>query len=96
MSRAKVSWTAAIRNDRLAALKRRRRLQNRISDRITAFAGSMPFVYLHVVWFAAWIVANVTLWRFDPFPFGLLTLVVSLEAIFLSTFVMISSHPESA
>jgi uncharacterized membrane protein len=55
----------------------------------------MAFVYLHVVWFAAWIVANVTGWRFDPFPFGLLTLIVSLEAIFLSTFVMISQNRES-
>jgi uncharacterized membrane protein len=77
-------------------LPQQRRFQDRIADWITAFAGSMAFVYLHVAWFAAWIVINVTGWRFDPFPFGLLTLIVSLEAIFLSTFVMISQNRESA
>lgn len=49
-----------------------------------------------MIWFTLWIVANVTYWRFDPFPFGLLTLIVSLEAIFLATFVMISQNRESA
>jgi uncharacterized membrane protein len=73
-------------------------LQNRIADRITEFAGSMRFVYLHVVWFGIWIALNVGLLAFligkgfDPFPFGLLTMIVSLEAIFLSTFVMISQN----
>ena len=72
--------------------------QNRIADQITAFAGSMRFVYAHIVWFGIWIVLNVGLLGFlvgkgfDPFPFGLLTMVVSLEAIFLSTFVMISQN----
>jgi uncharacterized membrane protein len=47
----------------------------------------MPFVYLHVVWFAAWII-----FRVEAFPFGLLTMIVSLEAIFLSTFVLISQN----
>jgi uncharacterized membrane protein len=75
---------------------RRENLQDRISDTITKFAGSMPFVYVHVVWFAVWVVLNEG-WLgrnlvFDPFPFGLLTMVVSLEAIFLSTFVMISQN----
>ena len=87
---------AAVRGERGSFTWQRRRLQDRIADRITAFAGSMAFVYLHVAWFAAWIVINVTGWRFDPFPFGLLTLIVSLEAIFLSTFVMISQNRESA
>jgi uncharacterized membrane protein len=73
-------------------------LQNRIADRITEFAGSMRFVYLHIVWFGIWIALNVGLLAFligkgfDPFPFGLLTMIVSLEAIFLSTFVMISQN----
>jgi uncharacterized membrane protein len=62
-------------------------LQNRVADRITQFAGSMIFVYLHVIWFALWIVLRV-----EKFPFGLLTMVVSLEAIFLSTFVLISQN----
>src|SRR2546421_12988819 len=66
---------------------RRGRLQDRIADGITSFAGSMPFIYIHIVWFAAWIG-----FRVEKFPFGLLTMIVSLEAIFLSTFVMISQN----
>jgi uncharacterized membrane protein len=66
---------------------RRESLQNRIADRITRFAGSMVFVYVHVVWFAVWIGLRV-----ESYPFGLLTMIVSLEAIFLSTFVMISQN----
>jgi len=62
-------------------------LQNRMADRITGFAGSMPFVYLHAVWFALWIGFGV-----EDYPFGLLTMIVSLEAIFLATFVMISQN----
>jgi uncharacterized membrane protein len=67
--------------------ERRQSLENRIADAITRFAGSMLFVYLHVVWFAAWIILGV-----EHYPFGLLTMIVSLEAIFLSTFVMISQN----
>src|SRR5215207_4320040 len=66
---------------------------DRIADAITALSGSVLFVGLHVVWFAVWIATNlglIGLPAFDPFPFGLLTMVVSLEAIFLSTFVLIS------
>lgn len=56
----------------------------------------MTFVYLHIVWFAYWVVHNlVAAHPFDPFPFGLLTLIVSLEAIFLSTFVMITQNREA-
>jgi uncharacterized membrane protein len=62
-------------------------VQNRIADRITTFAGSMTFVYLHVIWFSCWIGFGV-----EKYPFGLLTMIVSLEAIFLSTFVMISQN----
>ena len=62
-------------------------VQNRIADRITAFAGSMEFVYLHLLWFGAWIIFGV-----EGYPYGLLTMIVSLEAIFLSTFVMISQN----
>jgi uncharacterized membrane protein len=95
MNSGKAARTAA-RRERGSFIRQRRRLQDRAADQITAFAGSMSFVYLHVAWFAVWIVMNVTGWRFDPFPFGLLTLIVSLEAIFLSTFVMISQNRESA
>lgn len=69
----------------------------RISEGIAIFAGSMVFVYLHVIWFGVWIVANTVLpiKPFDPFPFTFLTLVVSLEAIFLSTFILISQNHEA-
>jgi uncharacterized membrane protein len=83
-------------------LQRRRSLQDRLADAITRFSGSMGFLYLHFVWFSAWIVVNVGwlepwgLMPFDAFPFGLLTMVVSLEAIFLSTFVLISQQRLSA
>ncbi len=71
--------------------------QDRIADSITRFAGSMSFVYIHVVIFASWIGYNLAAEQqgFDPFPFGLLTLIVSLEAIFLSTFVMLSQNRQS-
>ena len=83
-------------HERVVLIRRRQRPQDRAADGITAFAGSMPFVYLHIVWFAVWIILNVAGLRFDPFPYGLLTLIVSLEAIFLSTFVMISQNREAA
>lgn len=74
--------------------------QDRAADRITAFAGSMSFVYLHSAWFGLWVVVNVgalgAALVFDKFPFGLLTMIVSLEAIFLSTFVMISQNRQAA
>src|SRR5881398_2380354 len=73
------------------AERRAESLQNRIADRITAFAGSMRFVYLHILWFGAWIG-----FRVEHYPFGLLTMIVSLEAIFLSTFVMISQNRADA
>jgi len=65
--------------------------QNRIADAITSFAGSMAFVYLHILWFGCWIAFGV-----ERYPFGLLTMIVSLEAIFLSTFVMISQNRADA
>ncbi len=71
--------------------ERRQSVQARLADAITAFAGSMPFVYLHLVWFALWIGL-----RLEKYPFGLLTMIVSLEAIFLATFVMISQNRADA
>jgi uncharacterized membrane protein len=65
--------------------------QSRIADAITAFAGSMGFVYVHIVWFILWV--SIPL---EKYPFGLLTMIVSLEAIFLSTFVMISQNRADA
>ena len=65
--------------------------QNRIADQITTFAGSMRFVYLHILWFGLWIGLGA-----EHYPYGLLTMIVSLEAIFLSTFVMISQNRADA
>jgi uncharacterized membrane protein len=64
---------------------------SRIADAITRFAGSMTFVCLHVIWFGCWIGLGV-----ESYPYGLLTMIVSLEAIFLSTFVMISQNRADA
>jgi len=74
---------------------RERGLQDRIADVITSFSGRMVFAYVHILWFALWILLNTGrfgLPAFDPFPYGLLTMIVSLEAIFLSTFVLISQN----
>jgi uncharacterized membrane protein len=74
----------------------RRSHEQRAADAITAFSGTMTFVGLHIAWFGFWIIYNTTSSHpFDKFPFGLLTLIVSLEAIFLSTFVLMSQN-ESA
>jgi uncharacterized membrane protein len=73
-----------------------RKAQDEVTDAITAFAGSLSFVYIHIGWFALWILLNVGILVFDSYPFGLLTLIVSLEAIFLSTFVMISQNRQAA
>jgi uncharacterized membrane protein len=73
------------------AEKRAESVQNRIADKITAFSGSMLFVYIHILWFGAWIG-----FRVEHYPFGLLTMIVSLEAIFLSTFVLISQNRTDA
>jgi uncharacterized membrane protein len=75
--------------------------QERTADRITGYSGSMGFVYLHIIWFSVWIILNIglinlrPLTEFDPFPFGLLTMIVSLEAIFLSTFVLITQNRQA-
>jgi uncharacterized membrane protein len=75
---------------------RRRSLQSVLADAITSFSGRMVFIYLHAIWFGLWIAINQGLvpgvQPFDRFPYGLLTMIVSLEAIFLSTFVLISQN----
>ena len=72
------------------AEKRSADVQLRVADAITAFAGSMPFVYLHAVLFAVWMLV------LEKSPWPTLTLIVSLEAIFLSTFVMIGQNRQAA
>jgi uncharacterized membrane protein len=69
----------------------------KVADWIAWFSGSMPFLAVNVLWFGAWILVNTTgLARFDPYPFGLLTMIVSLEAIFLSIFVLVSQNRQAA
>ena len=68
-----------------------------IAEQVAGFCGSIRFVWVHVAWFGCWILFNAIPGtpHFDPFPFTLLTLVVSLEAIFLSTFILISQNHEA-
>jgi len=76
-----------------------RTFQERMADAITAFSGRMSFVYLHALWFGLWVLLNtgwIGMRPFDPFPYSLLTMIVSLEAIFLSTFVLISQNRSGA
>ncbi|HCM68145.1 MAG: hypothetical protein A2898_01490 [Candidatus Kerfeldbacteria bacterium RIFCSPLOWO2_01_FULL_48_11] len=71
--------------------------EDRLADRVAAFCGNMKFVYFHLGWFFIWVILNVVgfieVW--DPFPFALLTMIVSLEAIVLSTFILISQNRQS-
>jgi len=73
----------------------RRSLSARIGDVIAAHAGRMWFIALHLVWFVTWIILNIKphgRFTFDPFPFSFLTLIVSLESIFLSLFILMSQN----
>jgi uncharacterized membrane protein len=76
--------------------ERRRSTSDRIADTITAFAGSMWCVYAHALAFGAWIIINLGWVRgirpFDPFPFVMLAMIASVEAIFLSTFILITQN----
>ena len=79
------------------AAKEERTASDRVAEVIAKFCGSMTFVWVHVVWFGIWVLINVMpgLPHIDPFPFTFLTLVVSLEAIFLSTFILISQNHDT-
>jgi len=79
------------------AAKEERTASDRVAEAIANFCGSMTFVWVHVVWFGIWVLINVIpgLPHIDPFPFTFLTLVVSLEAIFLSTFILISQNHDT-
>jgi uncharacterized membrane protein len=70
----------------------------RVADWIAWFSGSMPFLAINLIWFVGWIAVNTMhlgVAQFDPYPFGLLTMIVSLEAIFLSCFVLISQNRQA-
>lgn len=79
------------------AAKEERTASDRVAEIIAKFCGSMTFVWVHVAWFGIWVLINVMpgLPHIDPFPFTFLTLVVSLEAIFLSTFILISQNHDT-
>ena len=69
----------------------------RVADAIAAFSGSIPFLVIHTIWFVLWVGWNTMQPHgFDPYPFGLLTMIVSLEAIFLSVFVLLSQNRQAA
>ena len=69
----------------------------RVADAIAAFSGSIPLLVLHAIWFVLWLGWNTLRPHgFDPYPFGLLTMIVSLEAIFLSVFVLLSQNRQAA
>jgi uncharacterized membrane protein len=84
-------------------LKKIHSLEGRIAEFISNWTGSMNFIYFHVVWFGIWIIINLGIFSevnrivpvFDPFPFGLLTMIVSLEAIFLATFILINQNRQA-
>ena len=65
---------------------------DRLTDAVARVAGSTPFIVFHAVWFSAWIVLNATRFAFDPFPYSLLNLVVVLEAIFLTSVVLMTQN----
>jgi uncharacterized membrane protein len=85
----------------IVELERAARAESTFSQRaaqaIANFCGSMTFVWIHVVWFSGWVIFNTLpgLHHLDPFPYTFLTLLVSLEAIFLSTFILISQNEET-
>jgi uncharacterized membrane protein len=99
--RRRAAIEAASNINKIAAIEASQRAKlttgERVAEVVAGFCGSMTFVYLHILWFGAWIFVNTysTRYSFDPYPFTFLTLVVSLEAIFLSTFILISQNHET-
>jgi uncharacterized membrane protein len=75
---------------------RRRTIADRLADAIAAFTGTLWFVLLHIVWFAVWAVVNLGVLpgmkAFDPYPFALLTMIVSMEGVLIATFVLIKQN----
>lgn len=97
------STTSPLAQDNIAAIcaleeeaLSKRTLSDRISDAIANFVGSIPFVVVHLIWFIVWVAVNMG-WllgalKFDPYPFALLCMLVSLEGVLLSTFVLIKQN----
>lgn len=80
-------------------IRKLRTVGDKVADKVTAIAGSTAFLILNIIWFATWIIINSGLLGpelvFDEYPFGFLTMVVSLEAIILAVFVLISQNRQS-
>lgn len=77
------------------SLEQKRTVVDRIADVIGGFSGSMTFVFIHMVWFVSWFVVNTLplgIKHFDPYPFILLAMVVSVEGVLLSTFVLMKQN----
>ncbi len=91
---AQANISAVVRLEEEA--RQQRTIADRISDAIANFVGSIPFVLLHLCWFGVWVLFNTTKLfnglRFDPYPFALLCMLVSLEGVLLSTFVLIKQN----
>src|SRR5690242_2410703 len=91
---AQANISAVVRLEEEA--QRQRTLSDKLSDAIANFVGSIPFVILHLCWFGVWVLLNTTKLfsnlRFDPYPFALLCMLVSLEGVLLSTFVLIKQN----
>jgi len=91
-AQANINTVVAIEEEAL----QNRTMPDRISDAIANFVGSMPFVLIHLAWFGVWVAINTGwLWgkiKFDPYPFALLCMLVSLEGVLLSTFVLIKQN----
>jgi uncharacterized membrane protein len=85
--RTMVELTQQARDDRTAI--------DRLTDTVARIAGSTAFIAAHAVWFAAWIVFNITRFAFDPFPFSLLNLIVALEAVFLTSVVLLTQNTQT-
>jgi uncharacterized membrane protein len=94
-----LSQNIAVLRDVRARDERERSRQQRVADAITSFAGSMRSVYLHALVFGAWLLLNSGVLSeglvFDPYPFVMLAMFASVEAIFLSTFVLVSQNRQA-
>lgn len=89
-----------IHSNQKKIIKHLHSIEGSLADSITRLSGSMSFVYFHVLWFSFWFLINQGYFlpqvpSFDPFPYGLLTMIVSLEAIFLSTFIMVAHNRQT-
>jgi uncharacterized membrane protein len=95
---SKISRKRHIVKSFAAKLNQQRTGEEKVADFFTKFFGSLTFALIHLAWFIIWIVWNmgwINLKPFDPYPFGLLTMIVSLEAIFLAILVLVSQNREA-